>query len=63
MLRLIKAGDIAKLQKLMRAHIAQTKDMYLSVLARLTAREPPALPPPARSNTARGRRRTVLPAH
>lgn len=61
MLRLIKAGDVTRLQKLMRAHITQTKDMYLNVLARLTTGEPPALSPPSRSKPAHSRRRTALP--
>jgi DNA-binding GntR family transcriptional regulator len=34
MLRLIRIGDVAALQKLLRAHIAQTKQSYLDVLDR-----------------------------
>jgi len=34
MLRLVRAGDAASLQKLMRAHINQTKQSYLEVLER-----------------------------
>ena len=34
MLKLIKAGEVAALQKLMRAHIRQTEQSYLDVLER-----------------------------
>jgi DNA-binding GntR family transcriptional regulator len=37
MLRLIKAGEVAALQKLMRAHIRQTARSYLEVLSRRNA--------------------------
>jgi DNA-binding GntR family transcriptional regulator len=46
MLRLIKARDVTKLQKLLRAHIDQTRRMYLDVLAKRDGPLPDASPAP-----------------
>jgi DNA-binding GntR family transcriptional regulator len=46
MLKLIKAGEVARLQKLLRAHIRQTARSYIEVLGRRDAvSKAPALEP------------------
>jgi DNA-binding GntR family transcriptional regulator len=57
MLRLIKARDVGKLQKLLRAHIDQTRRMYLDVLARRVPAGDASMPPaPAKPDHSRLRR-------
>jgi DNA-binding GntR family transcriptional regulator len=56
MVRLIKAGGVARLQRLLRAHIRQTARSYIEVLDRREA-APPSVQATARSPSPRGRSR------
>jgi len=50
MVRLIKSGEVTRLQKLLRAHIRQTAQSYIDVLARVSDRGPEPATPSDRSS-------------